>query len=151
MAMAGKLGKPAMPLLLGKAPTVHRTSYNQTPLPGAFRKTRPVGGGGTYSDCPYPYVKLATNPIPFTVLPWRWVVIQVLALISIAAIPSKFLLMPRDAWTFWSLNEMFRRRRERAERLEMDCLGIDEDDVDPKLVDEMDRLYTKGRSNTMFG
>eukprot|EP01063_Lacrimia_lanifica_P015830 TRINITY_DN22492_c0_g1_i1.p2 TRINITY_DN22492_c0_g1~~TRINITY_DN22492_c0_g1_i1.p2 ORF type:complete len:155 (+),score=52.83 TRINITY_DN22492_c0_g1_i1:70-534(+) len=135
----------AMPLLMGKAPITHRTSINNSTKHGVFRRTRPVGGGGSFHDCPYPYTKLPPNPFPFAVMPMYWKYVFFICIYSFWAVVYPFFFWPQDYWVKQCHYEALRRRRERRERLEMDCLGIDEDDVDPQLVIEMERLYVKGR------
>ena len=133
------------PLLLGRAPVLHRTSVNAGGNHGAFRRTRPIGGASPV-DAPYPYVKVAYEPEPSST--WAAntkILVLVYFLCWLFGIGKPF-IMPDDNVVAWAENEMLRRRRERRERQEMDILGIDEDDVDPKLVRELDQLYVKGRT-----
>eukprot|EP01064_Diplonema_japonicum_P014235 TRINITY_DN2179_c0_g3_i1.p2 TRINITY_DN2179_c0_g3~~TRINITY_DN2179_c0_g3_i1.p2 ORF type:complete len:163 (+),score=25.85 TRINITY_DN2179_c0_g3_i1:55-489(+) len=140
--------KSRMPLLMGRAPLVHRSGINNAAKFGAFKRTRPIGGGGAYSDCPYPYVKLPYNPVTAMELPWELKSAIVACFFSICILFMPHVAYPRDDFFFWAKNEAFRRRRERKERQEMTYLNIDEDDVDPKLVQEIERLYVKGRKCT---
>eukprot|EP00754_Rhynchopus_humris_P039833 Rhum_TRINITY_DN22924_c0_g1::Rhum_TRINITY_DN22924_c0_g1_i1::g.176498::m.176498 len=151
MSVVGRnslLGRASMPLLLGKTPVVHRSSYNQLARPGAFRKTRPIGGGGVYNDCPYPYTKAPSALSPLRTFPTQYKKSVLWCFVLLAFMVGRKFATPNDDWVFFAQNEAARRRRERRERHEIDCLGIDEDDVCPKLVAEIDQLYVKGRKCT---
>eukprot|EP01060_Flectonema_neradi_P038192 TRINITY_DN7955_c0_g2_i3.p1 TRINITY_DN7955_c0_g2~~TRINITY_DN7955_c0_g2_i3.p1 ORF type:complete len:146 (+),score=9.75 TRINITY_DN7955_c0_g2_i3:62-499(+) len=133
------------PLLIGRAPVLHRTSVNVSGLHGAFRRTRPVGGG-TATDMPYPFVKIPHEPEPFHTWPAKVKMTTFLIFFCCVFFIGRPFIMPDDNLFAWAENEFYRRRRERRERQEMEILGIDEHDVDPELVKEVDRLYVKGRN-----
>eukprot|EP00756_Hemistasia_phaeocysticola_P009027 Hpha_TRINITY_DN14804_c0_g6::TRINITY_DN14804_c0_g6_i1::g.169380::m.169380 len=130
---------------LGRPPPVHRTSHFIASS-GVFRRTMPCGGSAGYHESPFPYTKVPQMPYQFA--DWTWhekkQILTLMAIIFLYAIFWAF--VGRYDVTGWARQEALRRRRERRERQEMDILGVNEDDVDPKLVEEVDRLYIKGRS-----
>ena len=119
MSVVGRnslLGKASMPLLLGKTPVVHRSSYNQLSRPGAFRKTRPIGGGGVYNDCPYPYTKAPSAMSPLRVFPTQYKKYLYGCFIVLCYMIGVKFASPNDDWVFFAQYEAARRRRERRER-----------------------------------
>ncbi|KAJ9455743.1 hypothetical protein DIPPA_25331 [Diplonema papillatum] len=138
-----KVGR--LPMLMGRPPITHRTAISTATRHGPFKRTRPAASGGAYSDCPYPFVKLPHDPEPIRKMPFHYKMQYFLIIFGLFGATWVVILHPRDDYIYWARNESLRRRRERRERQEMYYLGIDENDVDPDLVREIDRLYVKGR------
>lgn len=128
-----------------RPPLIHRTQ-NFIGGHGVFKRTKPVCGGGTISDYPYPFTKYAHWPGRPQDSPWSVRIDMMMQWCGIGFIVVFWTCYcPRYDVNVWCRAEALRRRRERRERQEMDILGIDEHDVDPAMVAEIDRLYIKGR------